>query len=93
MSPTNYRTVSLLTSFSIVFEKVLHIRKTEHFYSNKLLVENQFGFRKGVVTEDAIFKLTNVIIIMQLMVVSFEIWRKLLTLLIMIYYCLESNKS
>ena len=32
---------------------------TEHFYSNELLVGNQFGFRKGVATEDAIFKLTN----------------------------------
>jgi len=37
----------------------LYIRLLEHFYSNKLLVGNQFGFRKGVTTEDASFKLTN----------------------------------
>jgi len=59
MNQTNYRTISLLTSFSKVFEKTWSIRLTEHFYSNKLLVGNQFGFRKGIATEDAIFKLIN----------------------------------
>jgi len=59
MNPTNYRPISLLTSFSMVFEKALYIRLNEHFNSNKLLVGNQFGFRKGIATEDAIFNLTN----------------------------------
>ena len=62
MNPTNYRPISLFTSFLKVFERALYIRKTEHFYSNNLLVGNQIGFRKGVATEDAIFKLTNVIL-------------------------------
>jgi len=48
-----------LTSFLKFFEKALYIGLTEHFHSNKLLVGNQFGFRKGVTTEDAIFNLTN----------------------------------
>jgi len=56
LKPTNYRPISLLTSFSKVFEKAFYIIPTEHFYSNKLLVGNQFGFRKGVATEDVIFK-------------------------------------
>jgi hypothetical protein len=47
-NPTNYRPISLLTSFSKVFEKALYIRLTEHFNTNKLLVENQFDFRKGI---------------------------------------------
>jgi len=59
MNPTNYRPISLLTSFSKVFEKALFIRLSEHFYSNKLLVGNQFGFRKGLATEGATFNLTN----------------------------------
>jgi len=59
MNPTNYRPISLLTSFSLVLEKALYIRLTEHCNSNKLLVGNQFGFRKGIATEDDIFKLTN----------------------------------
>jgi hypothetical protein len=50
MNPTNYRPISLLTSFLKVFEKALYFRLTEHFYSNKLLVGNQFDFRKGVAT-------------------------------------------
>ena len=37
----------------------MFIRLTEHFYSNKLQVGNQFGFRKGIANEDAFFKLTN----------------------------------
>jgi hypothetical protein len=59
MNQMNYRPISLLTSFSKVFEKALYIRLTEHFNTNNLLVRNQFGFRKGIPTEDAIFKLTN----------------------------------
>ena len=57
MNLTNYRPISLLTSFSKVFEKALFDRLTAHFNTNKLLVGNQFGFRKGIATEDAIFKL------------------------------------
>jgi hypothetical protein len=58
-NPTNYSSVSLWTSFSKVFEKALYNRLTEHFNTYKLLVGNQFDFRKGIATEDAIFKLTN----------------------------------
>jgi sarcosine oxidase/L-pipecolate oxidase len=66
MTLTNYRPVSLLTSFLKVFGKALfnrptaHFnRPTAHFNTNKLLVGNQFGFRKSIATEDAIFKLIN----------------------------------
>jgi len=62
MNPTNYIPISLLASFSKVFEKALYIRLTEYFYSNKLLVGNQFGFRKGVASEDVIFIVTNEIL-------------------------------
>jgi len=48
-----------LASFSKVFEIALYIRLSEHIYSNKLLVGNQFDFGKGIASEDAIFKLTN----------------------------------
>ena len=40
----------------------MYIRLTEHFYSNKLLAGNQFGFRKDITTELAIFKPRNEIL-------------------------------
>jgi len=62
MNSTNYRPISLLTFFSKVLEKALYNRITEHLNTHNLLVGNQFGFRKGAATEDAIFKLTNEIL-------------------------------
>jgi len=62
INPTNYRPITLLTSFLKVFEKSLYIRLTKHFKSNKLLVRNHFGFRKGIASKDAIFKLTHEIL-------------------------------
>ena len=82
-----------MTSFLKVFEKTWSIRLTEHFYSNKLLVGNQFGFRKGIATEEAILKLINEILNAlnnkTLASSIFVIWRKLSAQLIMIYYCLH----
>jgi hypothetical protein len=40
-----------------VIEIALYIKPSEHFYSNKLPVGNQFCFKKYIATEDAIFKL------------------------------------
>jgi hypothetical protein len=48
-----------LTSFPKVVERALSIRLSEHLNCNKLLVNNQFSFRKGIAVNDAIFKLTN----------------------------------
>jgi retron-type reverse transcriptase len=62
MNPTNYRPISLLTTFSKVFEKALYIRLIGHFNTHQLLVDNQFGFRKGIAIEDAIYKLINKIL-------------------------------
>jgi len=62
MNSTNCRPISLLNPPSKVFKNALYIRLTEHFNSSKLPVGNQFGFRKGLVTEGAIFKLANEIL-------------------------------
>ena len=59
---TNYRHISLLTSFSKIFEKAIYIRLAEYLTNNKILTDNQYGFRKGLATEDAIFKLTSEIL-------------------------------
>jgi hypothetical protein len=58
-SVTNYRLVSLLTTFSKVLEKVMYNRLSHHMHTNNILVMEQFGFRKGLSTEDVDFKLTD----------------------------------
>ena len=55
---SNYRPISLLISLSNVFEKVLHIRLSEHINNNNnILDEEQIGFRIKSTTEKAIYKL------------------------------------
>ena len=49
----------MLTSFSKVLEKALYRRLIEHIDNNNILNKQQFGFRKRLSTEDAIFKLTH----------------------------------
>jgi len=57
--PSNYRPISILTSFSKVLEKALYNRLVEYINNNKLLTGQQYGFQKKFSTEDVIFKLTN----------------------------------
>jgi retron-type reverse transcriptase len=59
---SNYRPISLLTSFSKIFEKAIYIRITEYLINNKILSDGQYGFRKGLATENAISKLINEIL-------------------------------
>jgi Notch-like protein len=54
---TNYRPISLLTSFSKVFEKILYERHLQHIEINNVLVEEQFGFRPSASTDKASYRL------------------------------------
>jgi hypothetical protein len=59
---SNYRPISLLTTFSkvLVLEKVMHNRLHHYLQTNNiLLVPEQYGFRKGILTENAAIKLTD----------------------------------
>jgi hypothetical protein len=58
----NYRPISLLTGFAKIFELIVFKRLRGHLDVNKIISPNQYGFRKGLSTEDAVFKLTNVIL-------------------------------
>jgi hypothetical protein len=48
---TNYRPVSLLTSFSKVLEKIIYERLLQRIEINSILVEEQFGFRPSASTD------------------------------------------
>ena len=43
----NYRPISLLPILGKVFEKIIYNSLFKHLHKNKLLSENQSGFRKG----------------------------------------------
>jgi hypothetical protein len=58
----NYRPVSLLPLFSKVFEKAMYCRLNQHLQVNNILATEQYGFRKGLSTEQAAFSLTDNII-------------------------------
>jgi hypothetical protein len=52
---SNYRPISLLSSFSKIIEKIIYRRLYEHLNTNNILVDEQFGFRENLSTETAIF--------------------------------------
>jgi hypothetical protein len=56
-SMSNYRPISLLTTFSKVLEKVMHNRLRHYLQTNNILVPEEFGSRKGISTENTTFKL------------------------------------
>ena len=62
LDKTNYRPISLLSSFSKVYEKVMHSRVLEFLDKNDLLFENQFGFRPGRSCEQALLSAQNSLI-------------------------------
>ena len=37
----------------------MHSRLSQHLHTNNILVTELYGFRKGISTEDAAFRLTN----------------------------------
>lgn len=57
----NYRPISLLSIFSKVIEKIMHIRLSKFLDKYQLISDNQYGFRKGKSTELALMKFTKII--------------------------------
>ena len=56
---SNYRPISVISNIAKIVEKVIKKRIVSYLETNNILSSNQFGFRQGVSTEDAIFRLTN----------------------------------
>jgi hypothetical protein len=56
---SNYRPISLLTSFSKIFEKVVYNRLYKHIECNHILAAEQFGFRHKSSTDMATYYLTD----------------------------------
>ena len=60
---SNYRLISILSSFSKVFEKAMYNQLQEHLNKCNILSEEQFGFRTDSSTNKAIYKLINEILL------------------------------
>jgi hypothetical protein len=59
---SSYRPVSLLTAFSKIFEKVIYEAVSDFLNSNNILASKQFGFRKSLSTDTALFNFTDEIL-------------------------------
>ena len=59
---SNYRPISLLTSFSKDFYKLINSRLFTHICKNDILAYEQYGFRPNISTETASYKLINEIL-------------------------------
>ena len=53
---TNYRPISIISTFANIFAKCFKKRLIDYLSSNNILNNNQFGFMKGISTNDAMFK-------------------------------------
>ena len=58
----NYRPISLLSSFSKIFEKIMQSRLVRHLTLNNILYASQYGFRAGHSCEHAILEAQSSII-------------------------------
>lgn len=61
-NPTNYRPISLLSSLSKVAEKIILKRIVDFDNKNKIMIEEQFGFRRGHNTSLQVARIANSII-------------------------------
>ena len=59
---SNHRPVSLLISFSKIFEMVMQTRILKHLTKYNILSNEQYSFRIGLKTDNAIYKLTTEIL-------------------------------
>jgi hypothetical protein len=59
---SDYRPISLLTSFSKIFEKLMYTRIYCHLNENNILVDAQYGFRVNSFTVKAMHKLPTTIL-------------------------------
>ena len=87
---SNYRPISILTSFSKVLEKAVHFQLYSHCSKHNILVGEQFGFRNKLSTTDAIYQLINktqIALNDKIMVGGISAtWKRPSTVLIMTYY-------
>ena len=61
LNPLNYRLITITSSLSKIFEKLLHKQINKYLSPDKLLSPLQFGFREKISTQDALIYFTELI--------------------------------
>lgn len=61
-SVNNYRPISVLPVISKILERLLYKKLNSFLSKNSIISDNQFGFRRGMSTEDAVSALLNCIV-------------------------------
>jgi hypothetical protein len=56
---TNYRPISLLTSFSKIFEKLIFTRLYNHLCTNGILAKERYGFRSNTSAKNEAYNVIN----------------------------------
>jgi hypothetical protein len=56
---SNYRPISLLTTFSKIMERGMLNRLSKHLQVNKILTPGHFVFREGCIIDNAVYMLTD----------------------------------
>ena len=56
---SSYRPISILTSFSKIFEKEMHTRLLQHLTDHNILVKEQYGFRTKLTTDNMTNEILN----------------------------------
>jgi len=57
LNMSNFRKISLLISFSKIFEKIIYKRIYAHVVLNKILTNEQYGFRDSLSTDNVSYTL------------------------------------
>ena len=57
-SPSNYRPIAVTSFLNKIFEKLIHKRLLHFILQNNIFSPCQFGFRKGISTQDAVVNLS-----------------------------------
>ena len=60
-TPSSYRPISLLSSFSKILENVIKNKITNHLDENNILPPQQFGFRREHNTMHPLFSIRNIV--------------------------------
>ena len=57
--PSNYRTISLLSVFNRIFDKIMYNQLRSYIEDNELLYKAQYGVRESFSTQQAIFDIVS----------------------------------